>query len=233
MAEVTRELKDTQTNVDKLEVSKGHLEERINDLNKTNSLLEEGNSELKTRLQHQQQSKERVAELQEENIKLREEKSSLKASLNTLKEEKDKTEKQAEELRSNMLGKVEGFGSVLQEMKRSLDILEGKQSKGELMRTELKTRHMAVVQRTIIDEVPQKWKGIATYLEFELNKIEIIKAKKNDKEKCYEMLAEWLKHAKGSGELPRTLNTLYDALVDRDCRPEADKLVEEVKRMMK
>ena len=97
----------------------------------------------------------------------------------------------------------------------------------------MKTRHMAVVQRTIIDEVPQKWKGIATYLEFELNKIEIVGAKKNDKEKCYEMLAEWLKHAKGSGELPRTLKSLHNALVDRDCRPEADKLVEEVKRMMK
>ena len=78
----------------------------------------------------------------------------------------------------------------------------------------MKTRHMAVVQRTIIDEVPQKWKGIATYLEFELNKIEIVGAKKNDKEKCYEMLAEWLKHAKGSGELPRTLKSLHNALVD-------------------
>ena len=47
MAEVTRELKDTQTNVDKLEFSKVHQEERINDLKKTNSLLEEGNSDLK------------------------------------------------------------------------------------------------------------------------------------------------------------------------------------------
>ena len=45
------------------------------------------------------------------------------------------------------------------------------------------------------------------------------------------MLAEWLKHAKGSGELPRTLKSLHNALVDRDCRPEADKLVEEVKRI--
>ena len=41
-----------------------------------------------------------------------------------MEEEKAKTEKQAEELRSNMLGKVEGFGSVPQEMKRSLDMLE-------------------------------------------------------------------------------------------------------------
>ena len=47
MDELTRELRDTQRNVDKLECSKVHLEERINDLNKTNSLLEEGNSELK------------------------------------------------------------------------------------------------------------------------------------------------------------------------------------------
>ena len=43
-----------------------------------------------------------------------------------MEEEKAKTEKQAEELRSNMLGKVEGFGSVLEDMKRSLDMLEGK-----------------------------------------------------------------------------------------------------------
>ena len=101
-------------------------------------------------------------------------------------------------------------------------------------RTKLEpNRHMDVVQKAIIDEVPQKWKEIATSLKFELNKIGKVEAKKNDQEKCYEMLAEWLKYAKGSGELPRTLNTLYDALVDRDCRPEADKLVEEVKRMMK
>ena len=99
----------------------------------------------------------------------------------------------------------------------------------------MKTRHMAVVQRTIIDEVPQKWKGIATYLEFELNKIDTVEAehRQNNKEQCRKMLAEWLKHAKGSGELPRTLKSLHNALVDRDCRPEADKLVEEVKRLMK
>ena len=104
-------------------------------------------------------------------------------------------------------------------------------------RTNLKLeadKHMNVVQKAIIDEVPQKWKEIATSLKFELNKIGKVEAKYTDQDKrCYEMLAEWLKHAKGSGELPRTLNTLYDALVDRDCRPEADKLVEEVKRMMK
>ena len=47
MAKLNRELKDAQTNVEKLEVSKVHLEERINDLKKTNSLLEEGNSDLK------------------------------------------------------------------------------------------------------------------------------------------------------------------------------------------
>ena len=92
---------------------------------------------------------------------------------------------------------------------------------------------MDVVQKAIIDEVPQEWKEIATYLKFGQNKIGKIEAKKNDQEKCYEMLAEWLKRTKGSGNLPRTLNTLYDALVDRDCSPEADKLVEEVKRMMK
>ena len=54
MDELTRELRDTQRNVDKLEYSKVHLEERINDLKKinshlekTNSLLEAGNSDLK------------------------------------------------------------------------------------------------------------------------------------------------------------------------------------------
>ena len=46
MAELTRELKDAQMNVNKLEVSQGHLEQRIDDLNKTNSLLDKGNSEL-------------------------------------------------------------------------------------------------------------------------------------------------------------------------------------------
>ena len=46
MAELTRELKDAQTNVEKLDISKKHLEQRIDDLNKTNSLLDKGNSEL-------------------------------------------------------------------------------------------------------------------------------------------------------------------------------------------
>ena len=47
MAELIRELKDAQTNVEKLDISKKHQEQRIDDLNKTNSLLVEGNSELK------------------------------------------------------------------------------------------------------------------------------------------------------------------------------------------
>ena len=47
MAEVTKEWIGTQSNVDKLDVSKVYLEERINDLKKTNSLLEEINSESK------------------------------------------------------------------------------------------------------------------------------------------------------------------------------------------
>ena len=46
MTELTRELKDAQTNVEKLEIFKIHLEQRIDDLNKTNSLLDKGNSEL-------------------------------------------------------------------------------------------------------------------------------------------------------------------------------------------
>ena len=47
MAKLNRELRDAQTNVEKLEVSKVHLEERINDLKKINPYLEEGNSDLK------------------------------------------------------------------------------------------------------------------------------------------------------------------------------------------
>ena len=48
----------------------------------------------------------------------------LEGLLKALEEEKAKTEKQAEELRSDMLGKVEGFGAMLEEMKISLEVLE-------------------------------------------------------------------------------------------------------------
>ena len=41
MAKLNRELRDAQTNVEKLEVSKVHLEERINDLKALNTVGED------------------------------------------------------------------------------------------------------------------------------------------------------------------------------------------------
>ena len=98
------------------------------------------------------------------------------------------------------------------------------------MSTELTTRHMDVLLSKVIDKVPQKWEEIAICLQFEDNKITSLKDPKvNNKDLCKDMLRSWLRQDKDTGSRPRTLKTLYNALVDRDCKPEALKLVEEVK----
>ena len=89
---------------------------------------------------------------------------------------------------------------------------------------------MNVLLRNVIDKVPQKWEEIAICLEFEDNKITSLKDPKlNNKDLCKEMLRSWLRKDKDTGNLQRSLKTLCNALVERDCRPQAEKLVDEVK----
>ena len=48
---------------------------------------------------------------------------------------------------------------------------------------------------------------------------------KDKKEICLKMFSEWLKRAKETGDLPRTLQSVYAALDDRDEKQVADELV--------
>ena len=89
---------------------------------------------------------------------------------------------------------------------------------------------MDVLLRKVIDKVPQKWEEIAICLQFEDNKIASLKdTKLNNEGLCKAMLRSWLRQEKESGSRPRTLNTLYKVLVDRNCKLEAKELVEAVK----
>ena len=84
--------------------------------------------------------------------------------------------------------------------------------------------------RKVIDKVPQKWEEIAICLQFEDNKIASFKDPKlNNEGLCKAMLRSWLRQERESGSRPRTLNTLYKVLVDRNCKCEAKELVEAVK----
>ena len=89
---------------------------------------------------------------------------------------------------------------------------------------------MDVLLRNVVDMVPQKWEEIAICLHFGDAKIASLKGGNLSNEgRCKDMLRSWLRQDKDTGSRPRTLKTLYNALVDRNCRPEADKLVKEVK----
>ena len=85
--------------------------------------------------------------------------------------------------------------------------------------------HMSVLQKYIIDEVPHKWKRIATALGFSFNKVEAIESDCSKDDECLlTVFGVWLRRsAGGTGE--RTLQSLYRVLVDCECRPEADNLL--------
>ena len=85
--------------------------------------------------------------------------------------------------------------------------------------------HMRELQNKVIDEVPGKWRDIAIQLKFTLNAVEKIKGD-SDEERCLTMLGAWLRRNKHTGDLPRTRGSLYDALVNANCRDEADNLLE-------
>ena len=97
------------------------------------------------------------------------------------------------------------------------------------METELNIdAHLPILQRCIIDEVPGKWEEIGIQLGFQSNKLENISDNWNrPKERMKDMLRQWLRRGNGTGDKPRTVQTLFDTLVDRSCRPEAELLERE------
>ena len=84
---------------------------------------------------------------------------------------------------------------------------------------------MGLLQTGIVDEVPGKWKEMATALGFTINAMQNIEDDydKNSK-RCIQVFERWLKHKKETGERDRTFGVLFDMLYDRDCKIEADEL---------
>ena len=86
--------------------------------------------------------------------------------------------------------------------------------------------HMDVLKQHIIDEVPHKWKKIATALGLSYNKMEAIESEnRKNHNRLLTVFGLWLRGSHGTGEKSRTLQTLHDALVDSDCRPEAENIL--------
>ena len=85
---------------------------------------------------------------------------------------------------------------------------------------------MVILQRCIIEEVPDRWRDIGIELEFENNKLNRISGPhtKPDKDRMREMLVEWLRFSRGTGDKPRTIGILVDTLKEQNCVPEAEKL---------
>ena len=79
-----------------------------------------------------------------------------------------------------------------------------------------------------------KWKEIAIALGFTVNKYMTIEAnKQTNEDRLLDVFTEWLKGAHGTGEKRRTLQTVRDILVDRDCRDEAEGLVKALSQSSK
>ena len=79
-----------------------------------------------------------------------------------------------------------------------------------------------------------KWKEIAIALGFTVNKYMTIEAnKQTNEDRLLDVFTEWLKWAHGTGEKRRTLETVRDILVDRDCRDEAEGLVKALSQSSK
>ena len=92
-------------------------------------------------------------------------------------------------------------------------------------------KHMEILQRVIIDEVPHRWIPIATYLGFSFNKVDAIKSDHSihgDGRCLYVVFGVWLRGEKGTGVRDRTLETMCGALEDCDCRDEAEMLLKEI-----
>ena len=93
--------------------------------------------------------------------------------------------------------------------------------------TQLKDGQLSVLQTVMVDRVSHKWRGIATFLKFSINKMDSIEhdAGKEKRDVYLKMFSEWLKRAKETGDLPRTLRSVCEALDDHDEKQVADGLV--------
>ena len=90
-------------------------------------------------------------------------------------------------------------------------------------------RHFDVLSKVIISVVPHKWNNIGTYLGLSYTKLQAIKAASSENsDRLSDVFGQWLRGDKGTGKEPRTVQTVYDALVDSECRPEADSLVKKL-----
>ena len=87
-------------------------------------------------------------------------------------------------------------------------------------------KHFDVLSEVIISVVPHRWKNVGVYLGLSYIKLQAIKAASSeDSDRLSDVFGQWLRGDKGTGEKPRTVQTVYDALVESNCRPEADSLV--------
>ena len=74
-------------------------------------------------------------------------------------------------------------------------------------------------------QVPHKWKDIATELGFHYIKVQAIEADSaTNSDRLLTVFGLWLREASGTGEKERTLQTVYKALDNCDCKPESEDL---------
>ena len=85
---------------------------------------------------------------------------------------------------------------------------------------------MGTLKKYVIDEVPHKWKHIATALRFTYNKVSAIESDTQGDHDClWKVFGSWLRREGGTGDEDRTLESLCSILSDSDCRPEAESLL--------
>ena len=85
---------------------------------------------------------------------------------------------------------------------------------------------MGTLKKYVIDEVPHKWKHIATALRFTYNKMSAIESDTQGDHDClWKVFGSWLRREGGTGDEDRTLESLCSILSDSDCRPEAESLL--------
>ena len=84
---------------------------------------------------------------------------------------------------------------------------------------------MTVLKEYIVDRVPHKWKDIATELGFHYIKVDAIEADSaRNSDRLLTVFGLWLRKANGTGKRERTLQTVYEALLNCDCKPESEDL---------
>ena len=241
------DLKDNQDEREKfsLETKLKALEVKVkvreDDLKDTQVQLFETKRQLKeiqqTNAQREKIDFEKIVQDQKEVIEmLKGEKEKLSDELIKSRNElKDKTDELlVEKNESNKrLEAMEKERAVLEERNKSfqaknpLKMIEKCQNTETLLSTQLKDGHLSVLQTVVVDRISHKWRGIAIFLKFSISKMDYIEhdTGREKRDICLKMFSEWLKNAKETGSLPRTLQSVCEALKDRDEKQVADELV--------